>query len=159
MQPAKRRAQVDVLGGVLCVLGLGGPVFALIEEPQRGFGDPIILVSLIGGVVLFGLFVLWESARPRRCCPCASSRPRNFSFANLETLAVYAGLSTLTFFLVLFLQQLAGYPLYERAGARADHDRDVPALAARRTPVDAARAAAGSWGSARHRAPAGAHRR
>jgi len=34
---------------------------------------------------------------------------RNFSYANLETLTVYAGLSTLTFFLVLFLQQLAGY--------------------------------------------------
>ncbi len=34
---------------------------------------------------------------------------RNFSFANLETLAVYAGLSTLTFFLVLFVQQLDGY--------------------------------------------------
>jgi len=34
---------------------------------------------------------------------------RNFTFANLETLTVYAALSTLTFFLVLFLQQLAGY--------------------------------------------------
>jgi predicted MFS family arabinose efflux permease len=34
---------------------------------------------------------------------------RNFTFANIETLTVYAGLSTLTFFLVLFLQQLAGY--------------------------------------------------
>jgi predicted MFS family arabinose efflux permease len=34
---------------------------------------------------------------------------RNFTFANLETLTVYAGLSTLTFFLVLFLQQVAGY--------------------------------------------------
>jgi predicted MFS family arabinose efflux permease len=34
---------------------------------------------------------------------------RNFSFANLETLTVYAALSTLTFFLVIFLQQLANY--------------------------------------------------
>jgi predicted MFS family arabinose efflux permease len=34
---------------------------------------------------------------------------RNFSFANLETLAVYAGLSTCFFFLVLFMQQLSGY--------------------------------------------------
>jgi predicted MFS family arabinose efflux permease len=34
---------------------------------------------------------------------------RNFSFANLETVTVYAGLSTLTFFLVLFVQQSAGY--------------------------------------------------
>jgi predicted MFS family arabinose efflux permease len=34
---------------------------------------------------------------------------RNFSFANVETLTVYAGLSTLTFFLVLYLQQIVGY--------------------------------------------------
>jgi EmrB/QacA subfamily drug resistance transporter len=103
------RARVDVLGGVLCVLGLGGPVFALIEEPQRGWSDPLILVSLIGGVTLFGLFLLWESRTSHPMLPLHLFSRRNFSFANLETLAVYAGLSTLTFFLVLFLQQLAGY--------------------------------------------------
>jgi EmrB/QacA subfamily drug resistance transporter len=103
------RARVDVVGGVLCVLGLGGPVFALIEEPQRGWSDPLILFSLIGGVVLFGLFVLWESRAPQPMLPLRLFARRNFSFANLETLSVYAGLSTLTFFLVLFLQQLAGY--------------------------------------------------
>jgi EmrB/QacA subfamily drug resistance transporter len=103
------RARVDVVGGVLCVLGLGGPVFALIEEPQRGWSDPIILVSLIGGVALFGLFILWESRTPQPMLPLRLFSKRNFSYANLETLTVYAGLSTLTFFLVLFLQQLAGY--------------------------------------------------
>ena len=103
------RARVDVVGGVLCVLGLGGPVFALIEEPQRGWDDPIILISLIGGVILFCLFVLWESRAPQPMLPLRLFSRRNFSFANLETLTVYAGLSTLTFFLVLFLQQLAGY--------------------------------------------------
>ncbi len=103
------RARVDVLGGVLCVLGLGGPVFALIEEPQRGWSDPLILVSLIGGVVLFALFILWESRAAQPMLPLRLFSSRNFSFANLETLTVYAGLATLTFFLVLFLQQLAGY--------------------------------------------------
>jgi EmrB/QacA subfamily drug resistance transporter len=103
------RAKVDVLGGVLCVLGLGGPVFALIEEPKRGWSDPLILFSLIGGLVLFGLFVLWESRAAHPMLPLRLFERRNFSFANLETLSVYAGLSTLTFFLVLFLQQLAGY--------------------------------------------------
>jgi EmrB/QacA subfamily drug resistance transporter len=103
------RARVDVLGGVLCVLGLGGPVFALIEEPQRGWNDPVILCSLIGGVIFFGLFVLWESRAAQPMLPLRLFSRRNFSFANLETLAVYAGLSILTFFLVLFLQQLAGY--------------------------------------------------
>ena len=41
--------------------------------------------------------------------PLRLFRLRNFTFANLETFAVYAALSTLTFFLVLFLQQIAGY--------------------------------------------------
>ncbi len=103
------RARVDVLGGVLCVLGLGGPVFALIEEPQRGWSDPLILVSLVGGIALFALFLLWESRTAQPMLPLHLFSRRNFSFANLETLAVYAGLATLTFFLVLFLQQLAGY--------------------------------------------------
>ena len=49
--------------------------------------------------------------------PLGLFRLRNFAFANLETLSVYAGLSTLTFFLVLFLQQLAGYSPF-RAGLR-----------------------------------------
>ena len=34
---------------------------------------------------------------------------RNFAVGNLETLTMYAGLSILFFFLVIFLQQVAGY--------------------------------------------------
>jgi predicted MFS family arabinose efflux permease len=40
---------------------------------------------------------------------------RNFSVTNLETFVVYGGLSAWGFFLVLFLQQLAGYSPF-RAG-------------------------------------------
>ena len=91
------------------MLGLGGPVFALIEEPQRGWGDPIILLSFFGGLALLAAFVWWEHRAAHPMLPLRLFSKRNFSFANIETLAVYAGLSTLTFFLVLFLQQLAGY--------------------------------------------------
>jgi EmrB/QacA subfamily drug resistance transporter len=103
------RPRVDLVGGVLCVLGLGGPVFALIEEPRRGWGDPLIFVPLVAGVALLGAFVWWERRAPQPMLPLGLFSRRNFSFANVETLAVYAGLSTLTFFLVLFLQQVAGY--------------------------------------------------
>jgi EmrB/QacA subfamily drug resistance transporter len=105
----RARARVDYVGGVLCVLGLGGPVFALIEAPQRGFADPLILVSLLGGLTLLGAFVAWELHAPAPMLPLRLFHLRNFTFANVETLAVYAALSTLTFFLVLFLQQIAGY--------------------------------------------------
>jgi EmrB/QacA subfamily drug resistance transporter len=102
-------ARVDVVGGLLCVLGLGGPVYALIEEPKRGFGDPLILTTLLGGIALLALFVFWERRHTDPMLPLKLFRRRNFTWANIETVTVYAALSTLTFFLVLFLQQLAGY--------------------------------------------------
>jgi EmrB/QacA subfamily drug resistance transporter len=103
------RPRVDFVGAILCTLGLGGPVFALIEEPQRGWSDPLILLTLLGGIAVFAAFLAWERWSPHPMLPLRLFRLRNFSFANIETLTVYAGLSTLTFFLVLFLQQLAGY--------------------------------------------------
>ena len=103
------RPHIDVIGACLCAFGLAGPVFALIEAPTRHFGDPLIVASLVGGVVLLVLFVLWERRSPAPMLPLRLFRLRNFSVANAETLFVYAGLSTLTFFLVLFLQQIAGY--------------------------------------------------
>ena len=103
-----RRAKVDVIGGLLCALGLAGPVFALIEEPRRGWGDPLILLSFFGGIAVFAVFLWWERRAPHPMLPLRLFARRNFSFANVETLTVYAGLSTLTFFLVLYLQQIAG---------------------------------------------------
>jgi predicted MFS family arabinose efflux permease len=94
---------------VLCALGLGGPVFALIEAPTRGWSDPLIVGSLAGGVTLFAFFLVWERRSSEPMLPLRLFSRRNFSFANIETLTVYAGLSTLTFFLVLFVQQIAGY--------------------------------------------------
>jgi EmrB/QacA subfamily drug resistance transporter len=103
------RPRVDFVGGILCVLGLGGPVFGLIEAPRRGWSDPLIIVSLVGGLALLGAFLWWERRTSHPMLPLGLFARRNFSVANLETLTVYAGLSTLTFFLVLFVQQVAGY--------------------------------------------------
>ena len=108
-EAGNERARVDVVGGVLCVLGLGGPVFALIEEPRRGWANALILGTFFGGLTLLAVFLWWERHHPQPMLPLRLFSKRNFTFANIETLAVYAALSTLTFFLVLFLQQLAGY--------------------------------------------------
>ena len=104
-----KRTRVDFFGALLCSLGLGGPVFALIEQPRRGWGDPLILATLLGGIAVFALFLAWERRARAPMLPLGLFSRRNFSFANLETFSVYAGLSTLTFFVTLFLQQLDGY--------------------------------------------------
>ena len=41
--------------------------------------------------------------------PLSLFRSRNFAVGNLATLLVYGGLSAATFFVAIFLQQVAGY--------------------------------------------------
>jgi EmrB/QacA subfamily drug resistance transporter len=101
--------RVDYPGGLLCALGLGGPVFALIEQPRLGWSSAAVQVPLIAGVALLAAFTVWESRAKDPMLPLVLFRRRNFSAGNVETLAMYAGLSILFFFLVLFLQQIGGY--------------------------------------------------
>ncbi len=100
---------VDIPGAVLCALGLGGPVFALIEQPTYGWGDARVAVPLIAGVVLFAAFLAWERRSPEPMMPLGLFKRRNFAVGNLTTLTLYAGLGVATFFVVLFLQQVGGY--------------------------------------------------
>jgi predicted MFS family arabinose efflux permease len=102
-------ARVDVLGALLCALGLAGMTFGLIEQPLRGWGDPMVAGPLIGGAVLFAGFLVWESRTSHPMLPLRLFRRHNFTFGNIETFAMYGGLGLLFFFLVLFLQQVAGY--------------------------------------------------
>jgi EmrB/QacA subfamily drug resistance transporter len=106
---SQTRRRVDVVGAVLCVLGLGGTVFALIEQPRLGWSDPAVSGSLIGGVLMFAGFLIYESRARDPMLRLELFKSRNFAIGNVETLALYGGLSALFFFLVLYLQQVAGY--------------------------------------------------
>ena len=132
-----RDRHVDVLGAGLCAVGLGGFVFALIEEPHYGWTSAAILVPLVVGVVAFASFLAYERRASEPMLKLALFARRNFAVGNAETLAMYAGLAILFFFLVIFLQEVAGYSalksglttlpvtlvtfaLSRRAGAMAD---------------------------------------
>jgi EmrB/QacA subfamily drug resistance transporter len=105
----ERRPRVDYKGATLAALGLAGPVFALIEQPLRGWGDPLIWGPLVAGLLLLVAFVVVELRERDPMVPMSLFTRRNFAWGNLATLAMYAGLGVLFFFLVLFLQQVAGY--------------------------------------------------
>lgn len=100
---------IDWSGIGLSAAGLGGPVFALIEQPTRGWSDPVVWVSLIAGIVCFALFVVHEARARHPMLELSLFRIRNFWVANVTTLSAYAGLIGGLFFVGLFLQQVAGY--------------------------------------------------
>jgi EmrB/QacA subfamily drug resistance transporter len=107
--PTETHRRVDFIGAALCVLGLGGTVFALIEQPRLGWSNPAVAGSLIAGVALFAAFLVYETRAPDPMLKLDLFKSRNFAVGNVETLALYGGLSALFFFLVLYLQQVAGY--------------------------------------------------
>jgi EmrB/QacA subfamily drug resistance transporter len=118
--PESRRREgvkLDLVGAVLCALGLAGITFGLIEQPLNGWGSGAVAGPIIGGFVLFGAFILHELRAEQPMLPLALFKRRNFSVANAETFLMYGGLSMLFFFLVVFLQQVAGYSALEAGTA------------------------------------------
>ena len=107
------RRQVDLVGAALCAAGLAGPVFGLIQQPEHGWGDPIVALPILAGVVIFAAFLLWERRHRDPMLPLGLFRRGNFAWGNAETFAVYGGLGALFFALVVFLQQTAGMSALE----------------------------------------------
>ncbi len=106
---SEKTQKVDLVGATMCVLGLAGLTFGLIRQADVGFGDPAVLLSFFGGLGLLAAFLLFERAASHPMLPLGLFRRHNFAVGNVETLSMYAGLSLLFFFLVLFLQNVAGY--------------------------------------------------
>jgi EmrB/QacA subfamily drug resistance transporter len=111
--PARPRgvthARVDWLGAALTFFGLAGPVLALIRQPVVGWSSPQVWGPGLGGPALLAVFLVHERRTPAPMLPLALFRRRNFAIGNVQTFAMYGGLSITFFLLVLFLQEVAGY--------------------------------------------------
>ncbi|WP_271985369.1 MFS transporter [Pseudoclavibacter terrae] len=106
---SKSGGRIDVLGAVLGFLGLGGPVFALIEQGNYGWGSPVVLLPLVLGLLSFAGFLFWQARAPQPMLPLGLFRIRNFWAGNIATVFIYAALSLGGFVLAIYLQQVAGF--------------------------------------------------
>jgi EmrB/QacA subfamily drug resistance transporter len=112
-----QRPHLDAVGALLCAIGLAGISFGLIEQPVLGWSDPLVGGPLVGGVLVFAAFIAFELRTPAPMLPLGLFARRNFSVANVETLAMYGGMAVQGFFLTLFLQQIAGFSALEAGSA------------------------------------------
>ena len=110
--PDHRRegARVDYLGAILCTVGLGGSVFALIEQSALGWASPVIWGSMTIGVLSFAAFLLRQRFARDPMMPLDLFRARNFWTGNIATAFIYGALSLNGFVLGVYLQQGAGLP-------------------------------------------------
>ncbi len=103
-------ARVDFIGAVLCIVGLGGPVFALIEQGNYGWDSPIVFVPLIVGLLAFAGFIWRQHTAAQPLMPLGLFTVRNFWVGNVATTLIYGALSLSGLIIVVYLQQVAGYP-------------------------------------------------
>ena len=100
---------IDWFGAVLGILGLGGPVFALIEQANFGWASPAIYLPFILGLIALVAFILRQRTTAHPMIPLRLFSVRNFSIGNVSTTLVYGALSLGGFLITVFLQEVAGF--------------------------------------------------
>jgi EmrB/QacA subfamily drug resistance transporter len=105
----------DFGGAASLSVGLAGVVYALIEQPRRGW-EPVVAFAAIVGVLALLAFAWIEARHPQPMVPLSVFRNRQFAGGNAVTFVVYAALGAVLFLLTLHLQQDLGYSALE-AGA------------------------------------------
>src|SRR4029434_9643250 len=79
------------------------------ESSRFGFGQPLVISSLVVGALSLAIFLLIEAHARTPMLPLTLFRSRDFSGANLMTFFLYTALGGSLFFVPLNLIQVQGY--------------------------------------------------
>jgi predicted MFS family arabinose efflux permease len=107
----------DLVGATLSVATLSSLVYGIIEAPNRGWTEPLILASFGAAVVLAVLFVRWELRTPSPMLNLDFFRNPRFSVASagigIQSFALFGAIFAMT----QFLQDAHGYSSLQAGGA------------------------------------------
>ncbi|MEG8182636.1 MFS transporter [Nocardia terpenica] len=103
----------DLSGQILAVVGLTCLVVGLIESNRYGWGSPVIVATLIGGILLLALFTVAQFARERSdrpvLLPLSVLHPHPVRAGLIAGFVYNFGLYGMIYVYSFDLQQLRGY--------------------------------------------------
>jgi EmrB/QacA subfamily drug resistance transporter len=102
------KPRLDVIGCILSVAALSALVWGLIEAPERGWGDPLILAGFGAGAALLAAFLAWERHTDHPMLELGVFRNLRFSAASLSITFVYFALMGVMYIQTTFLQSVLG---------------------------------------------------
>jgi EmrB/QacA subfamily drug resistance transporter len=105
--------RLDISGGALVTVGLIGLTYGLIDGPSEGWGHPLPVTALVGGVALLGAFFARERRASAPLLSLNMFRSAQFSAANVLTFVVYGALGGALFLLPIQLEQVSKYTALE----------------------------------------------
>jgi EmrB/QacA subfamily drug resistance transporter len=100
---------LDVTGAVFSVIGLTSLVAAIIEGPERGWTDPLVLGLAVSAVVFIGAFVAWELRATYPMLDPRLFRIRRFGFGSLAITMAFMVMFGFFLLITLYLQLVQGH--------------------------------------------------
>lgn len=104
---------VDWLGGVFSAVAIFGIVYGITEAPSAGLGDPLVAISLIGGVLALAAFIFWELRAKTPMLDMNLFKNRAFSVSSLTLTLVFLAMSGVFFSMSQLMQLVLGYSALE----------------------------------------------
>lgn len=106
---AENAPRIDFVGGLLSVVGLVALVWAIIEAPDRGWSDPLVIAGFAAAVLVLVAFALWELRVEHPMLDIRFFKNRRFSIPTISITLVFFALMGSAFFLTIYLQTVQGY--------------------------------------------------
>lgn len=101
--------KVDPIGAAMSIVGLTSLLFAIIEAPTEGWGDPVVVITGVGGIALLGLFVWWERRSTHPMLDVRFFANPRFSAASASITLVFFAMFGSIFLLTQYFQFVLGY--------------------------------------------------
>lgn len=112
LAPASREAnatRLDIGGALLSIVGFGGLLAAIIEGPERGWSDPLVVAGFVAAVVCLVGFVAFERKVSDPLLDMKFFRNRRFAMGSMGISVTFFAMFSMFFVLTQYLQYVAGY--------------------------------------------------
>ena len=101
--------RLDPIGTVLSTFGLIALLYGIIESPEKGWGNSVVLTAFLAGVVVIGTFIWWELHSDHPMLDVRFFRNPRFSGASVAVTLIFFAMFGTMFFLTQYLQNVLGY--------------------------------------------------
>src|SRR3954462_6980550 len=109
--------KLDLIGAGLSIVGLVAVLWAIIEAPAKGWGDPLVAGTLLAGLIVIATFIAWELRSDHPMLDIRFFENRRFSAANAAITMVFFAMFGSMFLITQYLQTVLGFSAFE-AGLR-----------------------------------------
>ncbi len=100
---------LDPRGAVLSLFGLGALLYGIIEGPERGWSDGVVLATFVAAAVFLVGFIAWERVATHPMLPLRFFADRRFSVGSAVVTVSFFVMFGFFFLFSLYLQLVRGY--------------------------------------------------